>query len=186
MNHNMLSNVSIKKYLESGDIIINPWKDDMMGAARVGLHLGTRLLIPQIGKVVDVAKNIIPDYEEVEITKDKPFNLKRGLFVLGETYEEIGISEKIGCLLEGKSTMARLGVSIHQTANIVDTGQKPKRMTLEIKNSGPNDVLLYPKMKFCKACFFELNPPASLRYDSKGKYLAGDANKPIFRDGELL
>lgn len=181
----MLSNVSIKKYLESGDIIINPWHDDMMGAARVGLHLGAKILIPLTGKVVDVRENIIPDYEEFRVTQDEPFVLKSGMFVLGETFEEIGISERIGCLLDGKSTLARLGLGIHQTASIIDTGQKPKKMTLEIKNSGPNDILLYPNMKFCKACFFEISLPASIRYDDKGKYLAGDSNKPIFQDGEV-
>jgi len=181
----MLSDVSIEKYLQSGDIIINPWNDDMMGAARVGLHLGSRILIPKGVIVVDVAKNIIPDYEELMITPDQPFLLKSGMFILGETYEEIGLSEKVGMLLDGKSTIARLGISIHQTAMVVDTGQMPKKMTLEIKNSGTNDVLLYPKMKFIKACFFDLKPPASARYDEKGKYQAGDSNKPIFRVGDF-
>lgn len=104
------------------------------------------------------------------------------MFVLGETYEEIGLSEKIGMLLEGRSTIARLGLTVVQTAMIIDSGQKPKKMTLEIRNNGYNTILLYPQMKFCRACFFLLEPPASIRYDNDGKYQSGDENVPKFKN----
>jgi dCTP deaminase len=178
----MLSNVSIQKYITSKDIIINPWHDDMMGAARITLYLGTRLLIPDGTTIIDVQKKITPKYQEVTLTNEHSFSLKPHMFVLGETLEEIGLSEKIGMLIEGRSTLARLGISVVQTAMIVDTGQKPKKMTLEIHNAGPNTVLLYPKMKFCRACFFLVEPPATLRYDNDGKYQTGDANIPIFQE----
>ena len=181
--HNtMLSNVSIQKYLNSKDIIINPWHDEMMGAARVTLYLGEKLLIPDGKTIVDIKNNIAPQYQKItDFTKENPFHLKPNMFVLGETLEKIGLSEKVGMLIEGRSTIARLGISVVQTAMIIDTGQKPKKMTLEIYNSGPNTVLLYPKMKFCRACFFALNPPATIRYDSEGKYQSDDANLPIFQ-----
>src|SRR5438552_369547 len=178
----MFSNVSIEKYLKSKDIMINPWHDEMMRAARVTLYLGNRLLIPDGRIIVDVRKKIAPAYQEVILTDEKPFPLKSQMFILGETLEEIGLSEKVGMLIEGRSTLVRLGISVVQTAMIVDTGQKPKKMTLEIYNAGPNTVLLYPKMKFCRACFFEVHPPATLRYDSDGKYQSGDVNRPIFRE----
>ncbi|MBI4170194.1 MAG: dCTP deaminase [Candidatus Aenigmarchaeota archaeon] len=177
----MLSNVSIKKFMESGDIVVDPWNGEMMGAARITLHLGENILMPEGNAVVDVLKGVLPDYTKIEITKEKPFLLKPGIFVIGETFEKIGISEKIGMLLDGRSTLARVGLTVTQTAMIVDTGQKPKTMTLEIKNDGPNTILLYPKMKFCRACFFLIEPAATTRYDVKGKYLAGDMHKPIFR-----
>ncbi len=177
----MLSNVSIKKYLDSGDIIIEPWGEKMMGAARVSIHLGERILLPKGEAIVDVVKEIAPEYEEIQLTAQKPFQLEPGAFILSETFEQIGLSEKIGMLLDGRSTLARLGLAVTQTAMIVDTGQKPKRMTLEIKNNGPHPILLYPKMKFCHACFFLLDPPATVRYDTKGKYLTGDGHRPIFK-----
>jgi dCTP deaminase len=182
LNKLMLSNISIKQYLESGDIIINPWNDDMMGASRITLYLGEQILIPDKETVVDVKRNIIPQYETIALTDNNPFSLKPDMFVLGETYEEIGLSQKVGMLLEGRSTLARLGITVVQTAMIIDTGQKPKKMTLEIRNNGYNTVLLYPRMKFCRACFFLLNPSASIRYDSEGKYKPGDENIPKFKN----
>jgi deoxycytidine triphosphate deaminase len=126
----MLSNVSIKKFMKTRDIIISPWSDKMMDAARVQLHLGTKILVPRGKSVVDIVKGIIPKYSQIEATPKKPFTLKPGMFIIGETYEKIGISKRIGMLLDGRSTLARLGMSVTQTAMIIDTGQKPKKMTL--------------------------------------------------------
>ena len=64
----MLSNISIKKYLDSGDIIIEPWSEKMMGAARVSIHLGERILFPKGEAIVDVVKGIAPEYEETQLT----------------------------------------------------------------------------------------------------------------------
>lgn len=178
----MLSNVSITKFLQSGDIVIDPWNENMLGAAKVTLHLGNHLVKPKGDNVVDVVHNTLPEYDDIAITTTQPYRLKSKEFILGETLEKIGISTKIGMLMEGRSTLARLGLSVTQTASIVDTGEKPKTMTFEIFNAGPNDVLLYPKMKFCRAIFFLIYPPATIRYDTNGRYQRGDSNRPIFRD----
>ena len=177
----MLSNISIKKYLDSRDIIIEPWSEEMMGAARISIHFGEKILVPKGDAVVDVVRGITPDYEESQLTTQDPFRLDPGAFILGETLERIGLSEKIGMILDGRSTLARLGLTVVQTAMIVDTGQRPKKMTLEVKNNGPHPILLYPKMKFCHAAFFLLNPPATIRYDTDGKYLSDDSQHPIFK-----
>ncbi|MGH7203072.1 MAG: dCTP deaminase, partial [Candidatus Levyibacteriota bacterium] len=166
----MLSNVSIQKFLDSKDLIITPWHPEMMRAAGVSLHLGNVILIPKGNQVVDVKLKNVPKYEKVELSDAKPFPLTPNMFVLGETYEMVGLSEHIGMLLEGRSTLARLGITVVQTAMIIDTGMRPKKVTLEIHNKGPHTILLYPKMKFCRACIFHLDPPATIRYDTDGKY----------------
>jgi dCTP deaminase len=176
----MLSNVSIKKYLGTRDIIISPWSDKMQDASRITLHLGSNILLSKSNSVVDVVKKTLPKYSKIKTTSKKPFPLKPGMFVISETFEKVGLSEKIGMILDGRSTLARLGLTVTQSAIIIDSGQKPKKITLEIKNNGPNTILLYPKMKFCKACFFLLNPPATMRYDTNPKYKIDDTNKPIF------
>lgn len=178
----MLSNISIQKYIDSNDIIIRPWDQENMGAARITLHLGERVLIPDEETVVDVKAQVIPNYQNILLSENEPFLLHPGAFILSETYEEIGLSEKIGMLLEGRSTLARLGLSVVQTAMIIDTGQKPKKITLEIYNCSKNAILLYSKMKFCRACFFILEPPATIRYDTGGKYQSGDPIMPILRN----
>lgn len=178
----MLSNVSIKQYLDSGDIQISPWEDVMMRAAGVTLHLGYPIYVPQKDIVVDPKNNVGPTYEKVVMTEEEPFLLESKMFVLAETYEEVGISEKIGMFMEGRSTISRLGISAVQASSIVDSGDFPRTKTLEIYNAGPNAVLLYPKMRFIRACFFLLNPAATIRYDKKGRYTSGDTNIPIFRE----
>jgi dCTP deaminase len=179
----MLSNIDIQKCLDSGDIVISPWNPTLMRPAGVTLRLGYHILVPKMGKIVDVKTKVIPDYDEVTIGDDTPYILSPKQFILGETYEAIGLSQKVGMLLEGRSTLARLGITVVQTASVIDTGQKPKNMTLEIFNAGVNPVLLYPKMLFCKGIFFLLPTESTLRRDTPDmKYLQGDRNYPIFRD----
>ncbi len=178
----MLSNISIQKFLDSGDIIISPWSDDMMDGCRVTIHLGEIIIIPDAVTTVDVQKKTLPNYREVTITSDSPFKLEPGSFILGRTRESIGLSEKISGMIDGRSTLARVGLQITQTAMIIDPGQNPKTMTLEIFNAGPNPILLYPNMKFGRVCFFELNPPATMRADVTGKYVTGDKDRPILKD----
>lgn len=175
----MLSDLDIKKYIASGDILITPWDEIDLDAARITLHLSERFLIPEGDVVIDPEKGTLPVYREVVATKEQPLLLAPNMFVLGSTTERIGLSEKIGMLIDGRSTIARLGVSVTQTAMIVDSGQAPKTMTLEIKNSGPQAVLLYPNMRIARACFFLLDQPASQRYDDKGRYQSSDDQRPI-------
>lgn len=151
----------------------------MLRAAAVTLHLGETILIPDSRTVVDVKKNTLPKYREVKLADESPFSLKPNMFVIGQTLEQIGISQKIGMILDGRSTFARFGISITQTAILIDTGQVPMKMALEIKNSGPNTFMLYPGMRFARACFFLLNPKASFSYDTIGKYSPGNNLKPI-------
>jgi dCTP deaminase len=177
----MLSDVSIKKYLKSGDIVITPWDDKLLRSCGVTIHLGTTILVPDKKTVVDFKKKIIPKYKKLKITATKPYKLKPNEFVLGETWENIGLSEKVCMLIEGRSTVARFGISVTQTAMVIDAGQKSKKMTLEIKNSGPNSVLLYPGLRFCRGIFFKLLPESKSRYDTSpiGRYVKESSNEPI-------
>lgn len=87
-------------------------------------------------------------------------------------------------LLEGRSTIARLGITVVQTAMIADSGTQPRRLTLEIKNNGPHDVLLYPQLRLLRAIFFKLSQEASFGYDEEGRY-KNEQIKPIFNENEF-
>lgn len=148
--------------------------------------MGFDLLKPQPGTVVDVMNNIIPEMEEIKLTANKPFTLEAGDFVLGHTYESVTVGQKLGFFIEGRSTLARVGLTIVQTAMMVYPGHSDRPIVLELANHGPNPILLYPKMKIARAAVIELRTPSSERYDDQGKYrkqkgVAG----PIFRDEVL-
>ena len=182
----MLSNEDIKRALRAGELEINPFSEKLIRASGITLHLGENLLKPLPGKIVDPKKNIIPDYEKILIEDDKPYPLLTGEFLLGHTYQSVTVGPGLGFLIEGRSTLARVGLTIVQTAMLVYPGHRERTITLELANHGPNTIMLYPKMKIARVALIELRTPSSELYDEKGKYRKQSlVGAPIF-ENEML
>jgi len=182
----MLSNEDIKKLIDIGELKVTPYSDELLRASGLTMHLGHQLLRPKPGNVVDVKNNIKPEYEKIELSGDTPYPLHPGEFLLGHTYERVSVGPSIGFLIEGRSTLARVGLTIVQTAMIVYPGHWDRTVTLELANHGPNTILLYHKMKIARVALFQLQTPSSTKYDDKGKYREQvSVGPPIFKD-EIL
>lgn len=179
----MLSNEDIKNAITSGQIKIDPFRDEFVKAAGILMHLGATLLKPLPGNVVDVKNKIIPDFREITISSDAPYTLQPGEFLLGHTYEKVTVGANLGFFIEGRSTLARVGLTIVQTAMMVYPGHRNRAVTLELANHGPNPILLYPKMKIARVALFELKTPSSEQYDDAGKYREQHVvGRPIFEN----
>lgn len=177
----MLSDADIRAAIASGALVVKPFHPSCIRAAGLALHLGAQLLRPQPGKVIDVLHKVIPDYDELTISREQPYQLEPGEFLLGHTYEAVTVGANLGFLIEGRSTLARVGLTVVQTAMIVDPGHRNRTITLELANHGPNPILLYPKMKIARAALFEFKSPSTIQYDDTGKYRAQQVvGRPIF------
>jgi len=71
------------------------------------------------------------------------FELQPNEFALGSTVETITVPIEMMAQVSGKSTWARRGLTVHQTAGFVDPGFSGT-ITLEFKNVGPEILLLEP------------------------------------------
>lgn len=179
----MLSNEDIKAAIGRGELVIDPFREEAIRAAGVTMHLGENLLKPLPGKIVDVKHKIVPDFDELTISDSKPYALAPGEFLLAHTYEKVSVGPSLGFLIEGRSTLARVGLTIVQTAMLVYPGHRGRTVTLELANHGPNAILLYPKMKIARVALFELKSPSSEMYDDNGKYRGQQlVGRPIFKD----
>ena len=179
----MLSNEDIKACIKQGQLCITPFNEKWLRGAGILMHLGGELLKPRGGYVVDVRKPAPPPYDAISITMEKPYALQPGEFVLGHTFQSVTVGPALGFLIEGRSTLARVGLTIVQTAMMVYPGHSDRPVTLELANHGPNTILLYPKMKIARVGLFELKTPSSVRYDEAGKYRGQQsAGIPIFVD----
>ena len=182
----MLSNEDIKHAIARAELIIEPFRDDFIRAAGIAMHLGPNLLKPIPGVVVDVRRGIAPEFDEIFITPEKPYLLQPGEFVLGHTFEKVTVGPSLGFFIEGRSTLARVGLTIVQTAMMVYPGHRGRTVTLEIANHGANPILLYPKMKIARVALFQLKTPSSELYDDTGKYREQrSVGRPIFKN-EIL
>lgn len=166
----MLSNEDIKRVIQSGELAIKPFNEKWVRASGITLHLGHNLIKPLPGKTIDLKNKVLPDYEHIDIQLDKPYPLQPGEFVLGHTFQEVTVGSSLGFFIEGRSTLARIGLTIVQTAMLVYPGHRNRTVTLELANHGPNAILLYPRMKIARAALFELRTPSSEPYDDSGKY----------------
>jgi dCTP deaminase len=126
-------------------------------------------------KILDryAAKHLIP--------ADGAFELKRGDFVLGWTREEIQLpsGSRIAARVEGKSSLARLGIGIHVTAPTIHAGFGVKRddpayhgsrIRLEIVHHGYYPVKLKPGMLICQLVFEEVHGTPVKGYEERGRF----------------
>ncbi|CAL4319102.1 dCTP deaminase [Buchnera aphidicola (Neophyllaphis podocarpi)] len=110
--------------------------------------------------------------DEIIINKGNFFFLHPGQFALSTTLEIISIPNNLIGWLDGRSSLARLGLMVHATAHRIDPGWKGK-IVLEFYNSGKLPLALYPKM-IIGALSFETLSGSSIRpYNcrSSAKYL---------------
>ena len=165
----MLSNVDIFEKIRSGEIKVEPFDEDLVESNSLYFRLDNAFLFPKGGKVN--FKEDLKNYFERK-TKNE-VELKPGDFVVARTYEKLSLSPRIAMLIEGRSTLGRLGISIIQTAMNVESGHgwpNPRKVVLEIKNNGPFIVVLNYKMKIAKGIFFELKTQTTKPYDKFFKY----------------
>ena len=179
----MFSNEDIKRAIAKGDLIFSPFSENAIRAAGIVLHLGPDLLKPLPGRTVDLKKRIAPEYQEIKIADDAPYILAPSEFLLAATFEKVSVGASLGFFIEGRSTLARVGLTIVQTAMLVYPGHKDRPVTLELANHGPNPIALYPKMKIARAVVFELRSPATENYDDYGKYRGQKSvGAPVFEN----
>jgi dCTP deaminase len=153
----LLSDSAILDALERGDISISP-PPTAANVRPVGIrvHLGARLLISLPGQVVDPLDNSNIAYQEYRLDQS-PFILSPGGFCLGELHESVSTSSSIVPLLDGRSTLARCGLTVHLSATILDGAlHGPHCPALEICNHANHSVVLSHRMPVALVAFARL------------------------------
>ena len=163
----ILSDRTIREALDAGRIVIDPFDPAKVQPSSVDLTLDHRFLVfrNHTRALIDVKEEMGDLTELVEIDRDGVFLLHPGEFVLGSTAERIGIPDDLVGRLEGKSSLARLGLVIHSTAGFVDAGFDGY-LTLELSNVASLPITLYPGMKIGQISFLQMTTPAEHPYGS--------------------
>jgi dCTP deaminase len=99
----------------------------------------------------DAAIRALTKNEDIDPAKGYP--LDPGILILGWTREFLDLKQsRLAARVEGKSSLARLGLSIHLTAPIIHAGFQG-RIRLEIVNHGHHPIILRPDMRICQLIF---------------------------------
>ncbi|MER3405066.1 MAG: dCTP deaminase [Chloroflexota bacterium] len=163
----VLSDRTIREYIEAGRIIIEPYEPSFVQPSSVDLRLDRSFRVFRNNRhpYIDVRRNQDDLTDLVEVPDGEPFMLHPGEFVLGSTLEWVQLPDDLVGRLEGKSSLGRLGLLIHSTAGFVDPGFRG-HLTLELSNVATLPITLYPGMKIGQISFIMLTTPAEHPYGS--------------------
>jgi dCTP deaminase len=170
----VLSDRDIRKEIESGHLVIDPWEERFLQPASVDLRLGREFRVFRNYRLPYIdPKQEMPNLTELEVIDgDSPFILHPGEFALAVTVEHVEIPDDLVGRLDGKSSLGRLGLIVHSTAGFVDPGFKG-RLTLELTNIINLPVALYYEMPVSQISFVRLSSPAEKPYGSGGSKYQG-------------
>lgn len=169
----ILSDTDIKKALSDKRLIIDPLPPaDHFSPSALDLRVGyefkkwkamptgatltfnlSKIKIPQYG---DLVETVAPD-------QDGLIAVPTDGFLLAKTLEKIKlpIGSGLAARVEGRSSLARLGLAVHITAPTVHAGFEGP-VVLEIKNLGPFTLKIEPgKTCICQMIFEMVSSPPS-------------------------
>jgi dCTP deaminase len=98
--------------------------------------------------------------------KARPFFLHPGELALAITHESVTLPADIVGWLDGRSSLARLGLMVHVTAHRIDPGWSGN-IVLEFFNSGKLPLALRPFMKIGALSFETMSGPAASPYNRR-------------------
>lgn len=137
----ILSGLEIKKRLGK-DIFIDPFNEDQLGANSYNLCLHNKVLVYQ-QNVLDMKK----ENKATEMTiPEEGLQLECGQLYLGRTIEHTRTDSCVP-MLEGRSSIGRLGLFVHVTAGFGDVGFAGY-WTLEMFCVKP--IRIYPGVEICQ------------------------------------
>lgn len=180
----ILSHRDLRARVDNNNISFSPsLQEEQWGEASIDLRLGHQFTVfrdnlTSMSLSIDKGLKMVGEIglwksktlkSSDELGHPERFKLEPGKFVLAETYEEVSVPVDLLARVEGRSTYARLGLSMHQTAPWIQPGWKGK-IILEIMNNGPLTIELTPTVdRPCQLTFMTLSSPVSkdVAYGSK-------------------
>ena len=167
----ILPDYEILDLIKKNEIVIDPFDEKSVGPCSVDLHLNNIFSVFKMGIVVDPKdpKSINSAIESINVKDDDYFIITPGQFLLASTIEKIKIPKNIAATLEGLSSIARLGITVH-AAGLVNAGtgiKSPTTLTLEISCQNSSPVKLYPRMRIVQIIFHRLEGASKTGYDER-------------------
>lgn len=165
-----LSDIDIKKEIEAGTIMLDPFDIKRLQPASYDIRLGNTFIIndPHSIQAIDPAKGVYPKTRSLEVADGDEFVLHPGVSILGYTKERFG-SDTFLIELNGKSSLARIGLIVHNSASIVNPGHY-LNMALELCNLNNVPIVLRPGMEIAQLTFSPLSTPPGQNYQDTGRY----------------
>ena len=165
-----LSDREIIAAIKSWDISISDFDTSRLQVASYDILLGNRFLTFDDYKtpIIDPTKKILPTYKEIIIKDDEEFVLHPWLSLLGISKDYFW-SDKYLIQLSGKSSLARIGLIVHNTAWLINPGHY-LNIAFELCNLNSVPIILRPGMEIAQLLFAQLSSLPQQNYHEKWRY----------------
>jgi dCTP deaminase len=178
------SDVDIERELTSGiRARIKPFDKANIQPASIDLRLGNVFWGYDVTWGAYARKPII---DVRKPTKDLMYRFEREetllypqCFLLGSTKERISLGNDVIARIEGKSSLGRIGLTIHSTAGFIDPGNTDLSLTVELFNQGPYPILLRAGMFICQVAFQDTKTPCAIPYGPARKSRYFGDHEPV-------
>lgn len=167
----------IEQHLEDGKIVIEPCPDSSrISGVSVDVLLGNEFRVFQAhtAPYIDLSgpkeevsaaiDRVMSD--EIFIDNGDVFILHPGELALAVTHESVTLPDNIVGWLDGRSSLARLGLMVHVTAHRIDPGWSG-RIVLEFYNGGRLPLALRPGMVIGALNFETMSGSAARPYNKR-------------------
>lgn len=153
----LLSDKTIREYLRTDRIRIDPMPvlEEALGSCSIDLRFsGQAVILRQDG-----------DWQ-VNLNPSQILFVDPGAFYLVSTLERVTLPDTVAGRLEGRSSLARMGLAVHSTAGLFDPGWDGV-VTLELSNVGPRPIEIPAHSRICAMAFEFVDKPVAVPYRNK-------------------
>src|SRR3989344_1475132 len=171
-----LSDGDIQKAVKAGTIVLKPFDIKRLQPVSYDILLGNKFLMSDIytTPIIDPVNKIYAQTREIVLKDGAEFILRPGVSVLGTSKDFFG-SDHYLIQIGGKSSLARIGLMIHNTAGIINPGHF-LHVTFEITNQSNVPIILRPGMDIAQLTFSKLSSPPRRNYKQIGRYAENNWN----------
>ena len=148
----LLARSEIMRLVRTGKLKIEPFSEKQVGAGSIDLHLGNEFRVfKRASGVFQVTDDSNYDKitETVRVDDGGQFLMKPGQLVNGITIEKVTLPRNVAGFIEGRSSLARIGLLTHLSSGFVHPGTS-NRTVLEIANISPIPLKIAPGTKICQ------------------------------------
>ena len=160
----------IEKAVLENKIRIDGFDRARLQPASYDILLGNKFIVNEEYQTqyIDPVNKVYAKTREINLNDDEFFVLHPGVSVLGTSWDFFGSNEYL-IQLGGKSSLARIGLMVHNTAGIVNPGHY-LNITLELCNLNNVPIILRPKMPIGQLTFSMMSKRPDANYDEIGNF----------------
>jgi len=165
-----LSDKDILKSIKAGDIQLDGFEPKRLQPASYDIRLGNTFIVNEAHSTtaIDPVKGVYPKTTTIDIKDGEEFVLHPGVSILGYSKERFG-SQRYLIEVNGKSSLARIGLIVHNSASIVNPGHY-LNIALELCNLNNVPIILRPGMEIAQLTFSTISSDTKRTYETNGRY----------------